>query len=116
MHHVNRSHIKRNINFRFYHNVIFVSKLIKICIVSIFCFSQGEVLETVTTAIVAFFNAQQSMLDQVPQLGHFPKIFHAMTSRNDAIPASAIAIVHTLADSQVSIAICNYHQVYKNIN
>lgn len=46
--------------------------------------------------------AQPAMLDQVPQLGHVPKLFKAMTSRNDAIPKSALQIVHQLAGSEVS--------------
>ncbi len=62
---------------------------------------QGEMLETITTAIVAFFGAQQMYLDQVPQLGHIPKLFRAMKHRNDAIPATAIQIVHQLSESEV---------------
>ena len=61
----------------------------------------GEVLETVTSAIVAFFAAQPSMLDSMPQLGHIPKIFRAMANRNDAIPKTAILIVHQFANSEV---------------
>ena len=68
---------------------------------SIFIY-QGEVLETVTAALVSFFDAQQAMLDQVPQLGHIPKIFKSMTSRNDAIPMASVSIVHGLANSDVS--------------
>ena len=64
--------------------------------------SQNELLETVSAALVAFFSAQQGMLDQVPQLGHIPQLFRAMTSRDDAVPASAVAIVLALADSTVS--------------
>lgn len=64
----------------------------------------GDILELITTAIVCFFMAQPAMLDQVPQLGHVPKLFKAMTSRNDAIPKSALQIVHQLAGSEVCIA------------
>ena len=60
-------------------------------------------LETISAGIVAFFSAQPSMLDQVPQLGHIPKIFKAMSSRNDCIPKSALQIVQQLAASEVSI-------------
>lgn len=58
-------------------------------------------METVTQGIVAFFSVQSSMLDQVPQLGHIPKIFKSMTSRNDLIPKSALQIVQQLAASEV---------------
>ena len=60
-------------------------------------------LETVTTALVAFFSAQPAMLDQVPQLGHIPKLFKSMSSRNDIIPKSAIQVVHQLSASDVRI-------------
>ncbi len=64
---------------------------------------QGEVLEVITTAIVAFFQAQPAMLDQIPQLGHIPKMFKAMTAKNDTIPKSSLQIIHELASSDVSI-------------
>ena len=63
---------------------------------------QGELLETVGNGVVAFFSVQPAMLDQIPQLGHIPKLFKAMTSRNDAIPKSALRIVQQLANSDVS--------------
>ncbi|KAI0215551.1 DnaJ-like subfamily C member 13 [Lamellibrachia satsuma] len=63
----------------------------------------GEVLETIASAITSFFAAQPAMLDQVPQLGHLPKVFKAMTSRNDAIPKTSLQIVHQLANSEVCI-------------
>jgi len=55
----------------------------------------------VTSGIVAFFTAQPAMLDQVPQLGHIPKLFKAMSSRNDAIPKTALQIVQQIANSEV---------------
>jgi len=55
----------------------------------------------VTSGIVAFFVAQPAMLDQVPQLGHIPKLFKAMSSRNDSIPKTALQIVHQLSNSEV---------------
>ena len=64
---------------------------------------QNDLLELVTTAIVCFFAAQPSMLDQVPQLGHIPKLFAALQSRNDAIPQSAVRIVHQMVNSEVRI-------------
>ena len=67
-----------------------------------FTLFQGEDLETITSAIVAFFVAQPSMLDQIPNLGHIPKVFNAMTSRNDAIPKVALLVAHELAANDVS--------------
>ena len=55
----------------------------------------------VTSGIVAFFTAQPAMLDQVPQLGHIPKLFKAMSSRNDSIPKTALQIVQQLSNSEV---------------
>ncbi|KAJ8321004.1 hypothetical protein KUTeg_002591 [Tegillarca granosa] len=63
----------------------------------------GEVLETVTTALVCLFSTQSSLLDQVPQLGYIPKIFQAMTHRNNAIPKSAIQVTHQLANNDICI-------------
>jgi len=58
----------------------------------------------VTSGIVAFFTAQPAMLDQVPQLGHIPKLFKAMSSRNDSIPKTALQIVQQLSNSEVGLS------------
>jgi len=58
----------------------------------------------VTSGIVAFFGAQPAVLDQVPQLGHIPKLFKAMSSRNDAIPKTALQIVQQLSNSEVRMS------------
>jgi len=75
---------------------------------NVFC--QVELLEMVTSGIVAFFTAQSAMLDQVPQLGHIPKLFKAMSSRNDSIPKTALQIVQQLSNSEVcspsSLSVC----------
>ena len=60
-------------------------------------------LETITSALVAFFDAQRPLLDQVPQLGHIPKIFQSMLNKNEAVLKSAIQITHQLAGSDVCI-------------
>ncbi|KAK2150998.1 hypothetical protein LSH36_380g05005 [Paralvinella palmiformis] len=65
--------------------------------------TNGEVLEVITASIVAFFTSQSSMLDQIPQLGHIPKILRAMSNKNDVIPKSALQITHQLAGSEVCI-------------
>ena len=58
-------------------------------------------METVATAIVCLFAAQPSMADQVPPLGHIPKIFERMNADNDAIPKSCVEVVNGLAVSEV---------------
>ncbi|ESP01912.1 hypothetical protein LOTGIDRAFT_172288, partial [Lottia gigantea] len=63
----------------------------------------GEVLETVTTAVVCLFSAQAPLLDQIPQLGYIPKVFMAMKSKNNAIPKSSIMIAHQLAQNELCI-------------
>lgn len=68
----------------------------------VFCvFGQGETLETVTTATVCLFSAQPQLADQVPPLGHLPKILQAMNHKNNAIPKSAMRVIHILADNEV---------------
>ncbi|XP_064598102.1 dnaJ homolog subfamily C member 13-like isoform X2 [Liolophura sinensis] len=63
----------------------------------------GEMLETVTTAVVCLFQAQSNLIDQVPQMGYIPKVFKSMTNKNDAIPKSAIQIAHQLAQNETCV-------------
>ncbi|XP_046378006.2 dnaJ homolog subfamily C member 13-like [Haliotis rufescens] len=63
----------------------------------------GEVLETVTTAVVCLFQTQQALLDQVPQLGYVPRVFQVMSSRNNAIPKAAIQVAYQLACNELCI-------------
>ena len=69
------------------------------------CVLQGEHLETVTSALVGFCSTQTSMLDSLPSLGHIPKIFRAMSAKNDAIPKSAVQLAHALAVSKVRLQV-----------
>ena len=64
--------------------------------------AQGEYLETVTTACVCLFTAQPSLADQVPPLGHIPRILACMKVSHDVIPKSCLQVVHILADSEVT--------------
>lgn len=64
-------------------------------------FLQGETLETITTATVCLFSAQPQLADQVPPLGHLHKIIQAMNHKNNAIPKSAIRVIHILSDNEV---------------
>uniref|UniRef100_A0A803SPR7 DnaJ heat shock protein family (Hsp40) member C13 n=1 Tax=Anolis carolinensis TaxID=28377 RepID=A0A803SPR7_ANOCA len=63
----------------------------------------GETLETVTTATVCLFSAQPQLVDQVPPLGHLPKILHAMNHKNNAIPKSAMRVIHILSDNELCV-------------
>lgn len=54
-------------------------------------------------ATVCLFSAQPQLADQVPPLGHLPKVLQAMNHRNNAIPKSAIRVVHALSDNEVLI-------------
>ncbi|XP_053322304.1 dnaJ homolog subfamily C member 13 [Spea bombifrons] len=65
--------------------------------------AHGETLETVTTAAVCLFSAQPQLLDQVPPLGHLPKILQAMSHKNNAIPKCAIRVIHTMTDNELCV-------------
>lgn len=63
----------------------------------------GEILETVTTACVCLFSHQPTLADQVPPLGHIPRILGRMKASNDVIPRSCAMVIHVLADSDVCV-------------
>ncbi|KFO32708.1 DnaJ like protein subfamily C member 13, partial [Fukomys damarensis] len=63
----------------------------------------GETLETLTMATVCLFNAQPQLADQVPPLGHLPKVIQAMNHRNNAIPKSAIRVIHALSENELCV-------------
>ncbi|XP_078519995.1 dnaJ homolog subfamily C member 13 isoform X2 [Lissotriton helveticus] len=63
----------------------------------------GETLETVTTATVCLFSTQPQLSDQVPPLGHLPKILQALSHKNNAIPKSAIRVIHILSDNELCV-------------
>lgn len=62
---------------------------------------QGEVLETVTTAAVCLFSTQTQLADQVPPLGHLPRILAALNHKNSAVPKSSIRLIHVLSENEV---------------
>ncbi|KAF6099113.1 DnaJ heat shock protein family (Hsp40) member C13 [Phyllostomus discolor] len=64
---------------------------------------KGETLETLTMATVCLFNAQPQLADQVPPLGHLPKVIQAMNHRNNAIPKSAIRVIHALSENELCV-------------
>nr|XP_040126489.1 dnaJ homolog subfamily C member 13 [Ictidomys tridecemlineatus] len=63
----------------------------------------GETLETLTMATVCLFSAQPQLADQVPPLGHLPKVIQAMNHRNNAIPKSAIRVIHALSENELCV-------------
>lgn len=65
--------------------------------------SQGEALETVTTAAVCLFSTQTQLADQVPPLGHLPRILAALNHKNNAVPKSSIRLIHVLSENEVNI-------------
>lgn len=64
-------------------------------------FHQGEALETVTTAAVCLFSTQGQLADQVPPLGHLPRILAALNHKNNAVPKSSIRLLHVLSENEV---------------
>uniref|UniRef100_A0A3Q2XC25 DnaJ heat shock protein family (Hsp40) member C13 n=1 Tax=Hippocampus comes TaxID=109280 RepID=A0A3Q2XC25_HIPCM len=63
----------------------------------------GEALETVTTAAVCLFSTQAQLADQVPPLGHLPRILAALNHKNNAIPKSSIRLIHALSDNELCV-------------
>ncbi|KAI1902089.1 hypothetical protein AGOR_G00041120 [Albula goreensis] len=63
----------------------------------------GEALETVTTAAVCLFSTQTQMADQVPPLGHMPRILAALGHKNNTVPKSCIRLIHALSENQLCV-------------
>ncbi|XP_072547287.1 dnaJ homolog subfamily C member 13 isoform X3 [Salminus brasiliensis] len=63
----------------------------------------GEALETVTTAAVCLFSTQTQLADQVPPLGHLPRILAALNHKNNAVPKSSIRLIHVLSDNELCV-------------
>ncbi|KAJ9591559.1 hypothetical protein L9F63_001913 [Diploptera punctata] len=64
-----------------------------------------ELLETATSALVCLLQAQPSLADQVPSLGHIPQLCKQMVihRQQGAIIKAAILVLHQLATSEVCI-------------
>lgn len=62
-----------------------------------------EQLETLTQALVCLLMAQPSLLDQVPGLGHIPRLLQVMSRQNDAISGSCLQIIRQLSNSDSCI-------------
>ncbi|XP_016101996.1 dnaJ homolog subfamily C member 13-like isoform X1 [Sinocyclocheilus grahami] len=63
----------------------------------------GEALETVSTAAVSLFSTQMQLADQVPPLGHLPRVLTALNHKNNAVPKSAIRLIHVLSDNELCV-------------
>ncbi|GFS52720.1 dnaJ homolog subfamily C member 13 [Trichonephila inaurata madagascariensis] len=63
----------------------------------------NELLETLTQALVCLLVAQPSLLDQVPALGHIPRILQIMVRPDDAVAGSCLQIVRQLSNSDICI-------------
>ena len=62
-----------------------------------------ELLETVTSALVCLLQAQPSLADQVPSLGHIPQLCKQMVThcQQGAVIKAAVLVLHQLATSEV---------------
>ncbi|MCJ8745660.1 hypothetical protein PDJAM_G00132750 [Pangasius djambal] len=63
----------------------------------------GEALETVTTAAVCLFSTQTQLADQVPPLGHLPRILAALNHKDNAVPKSSIRLIHVLSENELCV-------------
>ncbi|PNF36069.1 hypothetical protein B7P43_G12743 [Cryptotermes secundus] len=66
---------------------------------------QVDLLETVTSALVCLLQAQPSLADQVPSLGHIPQLCKKMVTHRQqgAIIRATVLVLHQLATSEVCI-------------
>lgn len=74
---------------------------------------QVELLETVTSALVCLLQAQPSLADQVPSLGHIPQLCKQMATHHQqgAVIRATVLLLHQLATSEVHILQAS-HSVY----
>lgn len=75
-------------------------------------------LELTTQALVCLLQAQPILADQVPSLGHIPRLCRQMAVQNSqpSVYKTAILILHQLATSEVSAFdfVCMCARVYDN--
>jgi len=63
---------------------------------------QNDKLEIVTTSIVKLLEAQPHLSDQVPALGHIPRLcFQLSLLSNPEVPKSVLMILHQLSLNEV---------------
>ncbi|MGH0172786.1 UNVERIFIED_CONTAM: hypothetical protein FKN15_063892 [Acipenser sinensis] len=56
-----------------------------------------------TTVREMMLDTQTQLADQVPPLGHLPKILQALNHKNNTIPKSSIRIIHALSDNEICV-------------
>ncbi|XP_012285401.1 dnaJ homolog subfamily C member 13 isoform X2 [Orussus abietinus] len=68
--------------------------------------TDSDLLELTTQALVSLLQAQPSLADQVPSLGHIPRLCRQMATLNSQPPVykAAILIMHQLATSEICIS------------
>nr|CAD7426370.1 unnamed protein product [Timema monikensis] len=61
-----------------------------------------DLLELATSALVSLLQAQPALADQVPSLGHIPRLCRQMVSskQHSDVPKAAILVLHQLATSE----------------
>lgn len=74
-------------------------------------------LELTTQALVSLLQAQPSLADQVPSLGHIPRLCRQMAIQNNqpSVYKTAILILHQLAASEVSFFKYFLYETLNNI-
>uniref|UniRef100_A0A1A8JGA7 DnaJ (Hsp40) homolog, subfamily C, member 13 n=1 Tax=Nothobranchius kuhntae TaxID=321403 RepID=A0A1A8JGA7_NOTKU len=63
----------------------------------------GEALETITTAAVCLFSTHSHLADQVPPLGHLPRVLAALNHKNNTVPKSSIRLIHVLSENELCV-------------
>ncbi|XP_043463949.1 dnaJ homolog subfamily C member 13 [Leptopilina heterotoma] len=68
--------------------------------------TDSDMLELTTQALVNLLQAQPNLADQIPSLGHIPRLCRQMSIRNNqpSVYKAAILILHQLANSEVCIS------------
>ena len=80
-----------------------IAILDKFCILCDMLSPDGQVLEMVTTALVCFLVHHTTLADQIPPLGHIPRIFTLMTPKNASINKSCVDVLLPMAESEVCV-------------
>lgn len=62
---------------------------------------QAEDLQTMTDALVSLLEAQPSLNDQIPNLGHIPRVIDAMRTEDETKAKLCLTVMHPLSVSEV---------------
>ena len=80
-----------------------ISILDKFCLLCDMLSPDGQVLEMVTAALVCFLVHHSALADQIPPLGHIPRIFTLMTPKNASINKSCVDVLLPMTESEVCV-------------